>query len=74
MKATPLLPPSSARNRLRESSLPALRGIVVVETDAEVILTGKVHSYYQKQLAQETIRPALGERRLVNRIKVIEHN
>jgi hypothetical protein len=42
----------------------------VTVSEGEVIITGRVPSYYLKQLAQETIRPTLGDRRLLNRIEV----
>lgn len=61
----------SARSQLRQSSRPALRHLEVLESDAEVIITGCVATYYLKQLAQETVRPALGDRRLVNRVVVL---
>jgi hypothetical protein len=34
------------------------------------VITGRVPSFYFKQLAQEAIRPALGRRRLCNRVEV----
>lgn len=49
---------------------PALRGLSVRQSDAEVIISGCVSSYYLKQLAQEAVRPVLGGRRLVNRVTV----
>jgi hypothetical protein len=64
------IPQPSASQALRESPLPLIRSLAIDETESEVTLTGQVHSYYFKQLAQETILPALGRRRLVNRIVV----
>jgi len=55
---------------LTQSPLTHLRRLVVTVSEAEVIITGKVPSYYLKQLAQETVRPTLGERRLLNRVVV----
>jgi len=55
---------------LTGSPLPQLRRLVVTENDAEVVITGRVPSYYLKQLAQEAVRPALGRRRLLNRVEV----
>lgn len=55
---------------LTASPLPQLRRLVVTVNEAEVVITGQVPSYYLKQLAQETIRPALGHRRLLNRVEV----
>lgn len=52
------------------SPLPQLRRLAVVANDEEVVITGQVPSYYFKQLAQEAVRPALGERRLLNLVEV----
>ena len=60
----------SAADALRDCSLPFLRHLNVTETAEEVVLSGRVGTYYYKQLAQETVMPALGERRLLNRIVV----
>jgi hypothetical protein len=56
---------------LVNSTIPALRRIGVEETETTVVLTGKVSSYYLKQLAQETIRSLCGQRQLVNRLEVV---
>ncbi len=60
-----------AEQALRQSALPALRRLSVEESDEAIVLTGSVASYYLKQLAQETIMPVLGDRRLVNRVLVV---
>lgn len=57
-------------NALRQSSLPPLRRIVVEQRGDVVVLTGRVQSYYQKQMAQETVLPLLGGRELANRVLV----
>ncbi|HLJ94679.1 MAG TPA: BON domain-containing protein [Gemmataceae bacterium] len=62
---------SPADQVLRQSPIPALRNLRVEETDEAVILTGSVSSYYLKQLAQETIMPVLGSRKLHNRVLVV---
>lgn len=62
---------SSATEVLRQSSQPLLRRLNVYESTEEVILAGTLPSYFLKQVAQETIRPVLGRRRLLNRIEVI---
>ncbi|QJW97429.1 hypothetical protein FTUN_5003 [Frigoriglobus tundricola] len=36
----------------------------------QVVITGRVSSYYLKQMAQETVRPVLGARTLLNRVEV----
>ena len=55
---------------LNSSPLGQLRRLVVIESDTEVIITGQVSSYYLKQMAQETIRGAVGGRALRNRVEV----
>jgi hypothetical protein len=62
---------SSAAQALRQSPIPALRMLDVQETDSGVVISGKVSSYYLKQLAQETILPLLDHRSLVNRVTVV---
>ena len=70
--ATLLYPLSSeVAYMLRQSPLPDLRRLDVEESEFEVVITGRVSSYYLKQLAQETIRIALGERLLHNRVVVV---
>ncbi len=60
----------SATEMIRQSPLPSLRSLEVIENDSEVTLSVCVSSYYEKQLAQETVRPVLGERRLLNMVRV----
>ena len=55
---------------MTSSPLPQLRRLVVTVSDGEVVITGRVPSYYLKQLAQETVRPVLGSRTLLNRVEV----
>lgn len=62
--------PRSAAEALRDCSLPFLRHLDVAETDDEVVISGRVSSYYYKQLAQEAVMPALGDRRLKNNVMV----
>lgn len=47
-----------------------LRQLVVTVSEAEVVITGRVPSYYLKQMAQEAVRPSLGCRRLRNHVQV----
>ena len=61
-----------ADQTLLTSSIPALRRLFIEETDEEVVLSGSVPSYYLKQLAQETVMPAVGSRRFHNRIRVMQ--
>jgi len=55
---------------LTSSPLPQLRRLVVTVSEREVVITGRVPSFYLKQLAQETVRPSIGLRRLLNRVEV----
>jgi len=71
MSATTLKQPA-ALQVLRESPILALRRLSLEETDSAVIIRGNVATYYLKQLAQETLRPVLPDRRLVNRVAVVE--
>jgi len=55
---------------LRKSVYAELRRLEAIENEDEVILTGVVRSYYLKQMAQETVRPAVAGRRLHNKVVV----
>ena len=72
MNACPILP-SEPTEVLTTSPLPQLRRLVVTVNEAEIVITGRVTSYYMKQLAQEALRPTLGDRRLSNRVEVCPH-
>lgn len=61
---------SEAREALRQSPIPALRHLNVEEGPNQLILSGRLPSYYYKQLAQETVLPFLGSLELVNQIVV----
>jgi hypothetical protein len=63
-------PPTEPAEVLTASPLPQLRRLVVRATPDEIVITGRVSSYYMKQLAQEALRPTLGDRRLVNDVEV----
>src|SRR5438045_2701002 len=56
-QSMPATIPVSSRlvQALRQSSHPALRRLAVEETDTSVVITGRVSSYYLKQMAQEAI-------------------
>jgi hypothetical protein len=69
MNACPILS-TEPTEILTISPLPQLRRLVVTVSDEEVTISGQVTSYYLKQLAQEAIRPTLGERRLLNIVEV----
>lgn len=61
---------SEVEQALRLSPIPALRLLQVAETETEIVLHGSVSSYYLKQLAQETVMPYRGCRRLYNQVNV----
>jgi len=62
--------PTSPIDLLTASPIPELRKLEVTETEGEVVITGRVSSFYIKQLAQESIRSAVAGRRLQNRVIV----
>ena len=57
---------------LRQSRISALHNLEVTASEDAIILTGKVGSYYYKQLAQEAIIPIAGHREIVNNIRVLK--
>ena len=61
---------SSAYHALKRSYYPPLRQLCVCETDNALIISGKVTTYYMKQLAQEAVMPVRGSLQLVNRVAV----
>jgi hypothetical protein len=69
MNTCPVLPPEPAE-ALTSSPLGQLRRLVVVADDNQVVITGQVSSYYLKQMAQETVRPLVGQRTLLNNVEV----
>ena len=69
--ADPPAPPQpSPESLLAGSPLPEVRRVQVSTTDDHVTLTGTVSTYYLKQVAQETVRSGVRNRRLVNRVVV----
>jgi hypothetical protein len=71
MTGTLLDPPARAAVLLRDCPVNDLRRLEVLESESEIVITGIVTSYYLKQMAQETVRPALSGRRLRNRVLVL---
>jgi hypothetical protein len=61
-----------AAHALRKSSHPALRMLRVEGDEGNLIISGKVTSYYLKQLAQETIMSVREGMKLVNRVDVVD--
>jgi osmotically-inducible protein OsmY len=70
MNATPVFDSPTPEAVLSSSPMPELRRLVVMATDQEVVLTGRVSSYYMKQMAQESVRTTVGPRKLLNRVVV----
>lgn len=72
MTAAPVLPPPTLTPEavLSASPMPELRRLVVTTSENEVVITGRVSSYYLKQLAQESLRGSVGPRKLFNRVEV----
>jgi hypothetical protein len=71
MAATLLEPPPRAALLLRDNPVNDLRRLEVIESESEIVISGIVSSYYLKQMAQETVRPALNGRKLRNRVIVL---
>lgn len=71
MATTTTLTGSQATEALLHSPIPALRKLQVEVSEGGIVLSGRVSSYYLKQLAQETILPFLESRDLLNRITVV---
>jgi hypothetical protein len=62
---------TQATHALRKSSHPALRKLSVEGAEGNLIISGRVTSYYLKQLAQETIMSIREGMRLVNKVDVV---
>lgn len=60
-----------AAHALRRSSHPALHYLIVEEREETLVISGRVTSYYLKQLAQETLMPVRGGLQLVNQVNVV---
>jgi hypothetical protein len=61
---------SEAAHALQHSPHPALRLLLVEESESSIVISGRVSSYYFKQLAQETVMPMRGVRELINEVTV----
>ena len=64
---------SQAAHALRKSSHPALRRLSVEGTQGSLVISGRVSSYYLKQLAQETIMSVREGVPLVNKVDVVNY-
>ena len=63
---------SLAVSALQQSALSALHSVDVTVVGEIVVLTGKVSSYYSKQLAQEAVRTVIRESEIQNNIRVVK--
>jgi osmotically-inducible protein OsmY len=59
-----------AQQQLKASPYNALHDICCEGQDGQLILRGRVPSFYLKQLAQELVRRSEGVRSVVNRLEV----
>lgn len=59
-----------AQVALSESPIYELRDLQVETTDAGLLISGTVDSYYHKQLAQEAVRAVVGRVPMINQILV----
>ncbi len=59
-----------AQTALRTSPIYDLRKLQVEQVDEMLLISGKVGSFYHKQLAQEVVRLVSGDYRVVNQINV----
>ncbi|MFO0847513.1 MAG: BON domain-containing protein [Gemmataceae bacterium] len=70
MATAVLTAPPTPEAVLSASPMPELRRLAVESTEESVILSGRVSSYYMKQMAQECVRGVTAGRRVVNRVEV----
>ena len=64
--------PEAALAVLANSAVAELRFLRVDTTEEEIYLSGKVRSFYHKQLAQEAMRPIAKGRLVINQVQVQE--
>jgi osmotically-inducible protein OsmY len=63
-------PLSRARVALSASPIYLLRQLDIKQVDGALYLSGRVDSFYHKQLAQEVVRAVSGSLRVVNSVRV----
>ena len=61
---------SRAQSALCSSPIYVLRDILVEQSDDALLLTGRVDTFYHKQLAQELVRAVAEGMRVVNGVTV----
>ena len=59
-----------ARQALRGSAIYSLHLLEVAQIGENIVVSGRVESYYHKQMAQEAIRAEMPTIRLVNAVQV----
>ncbi len=60
----------AASDRLSQSPYPVLGHLECDYHDGVLILSGRVRSFYEKQLAQESVRSLVGVDQIVNDVEV----
>lgn len=63
-------PYTKAKIALLSSPILSLRRLDIEKHGESLVLTGRVHTFYEKQQAQELVRTAAGTYQLVNSISV----
>lgn len=58
------------RHLLAESPISDVRRVDVEQVGDRVLLSGRVRTFYAKQMAQETVKSAVGKLQLVNSVNV----
>lgn len=58
------------RHLLAESPISDVRRVDVEQVGDRVLLSGRVRTFYAKQMAQETVRSAVGKLQIVNSVNV----
>jgi len=62
---------TQARSALTKSPVFALRGLDVAQSGERLLISGRVRTFYHKQLAQEAVRHVVNGLRLVNLVEVV---
>lgn len=62
---------TQAKSALTTSPVFALRGLHVVQSGGRLLISGRVRTFYHKQLAQEAVRHVANGFRLVNTVEVV---
>jgi osmotically-inducible protein OsmY len=61
-----------AENRLRASPYPSIRRIFCLYDEGLLVLSGRVPSFFHKQLAQIAVADIEGVKQVINQIEVLE--